>query len=151
MVGTRVRVISSNVQGAVLGHVASVDDGSLVLTLDNNLPVRIPRESITGLDVSSGRKRHVLEGTLIGAAAFGLLGFAFPVDSHNCGANTDNFCSRGEAVAGATIVGAAYGALIGVFVKSDRWHPVVLGGPKVNTSLDIEPKRSVGVRMAVRF
>ena len=68
-------------------------------------------------------------GLLVGLAAGVALGFAFPVDGADCGPETPNFCSRGEALAGSAVVFAGVGAAVGAFIKSERWTPLDLNRP----------------------
>ena len=120
-VGTQVRLRSSAIVGRPRGIVASVDDMAVTLTADGGRPVTIPLASITALEASLGRRRNALQGLVIGAVSGALLGLAFDVDSNDCGDQSDNFCSRGEAVGAGSFTFALLGTGIGALIKSERW------------------------------
>lgn len=148
-VGGRVRVVSTALKAQVHGAVIAVDDTMVTLAQDDGPPLRIPLQSIAHMDASLGRKRNTLKGLLIGTASFAALGFAFPVDPNDCGPYSDNLCSRGEAVAGSALVGAALGAGIGALIKSERWTPitVALKTPRATR----RGARPVAVAVSIRF
>jgi hypothetical protein len=125
--GTRVRVLSTTVLGRVRGVVTATDETDLTLIPEGGGPLKLPLGSITGMDVSLGRKRNWLKGLGIGVAAGAALGFAMPVDPDFCGAWSDSFCSRGEAVAASAGAYGLIGAGIGALIKTDRWVPISLG------------------------
>ena len=120
-VGTKVRLRSSAIEGQPRGIVASVDEMAVTLTADGGRPVTIPLASITALEASLGRRRNALQGLAIGAVSGALLGLAFNVDSNNCGDESDNFCSRGEAIGAGSFTFALLGTGIGALIKSERW------------------------------
>ncbi len=146
-VGTRVRVLSTAVQTRLRGVVVAVDETVLTLVPDGGLPLKIPLRSVTGMDVSLGQKSNWLKGLGIGVLSGVALGFAFPVDRQDCGPEAPNFCSRGEAIAGSTIVFGALGAGIGAFIKSDRWAPISVGLQTQGAARG----RAVAVAAAVQF
>ena len=146
-VGTRVRLRSSAIQGQMRGVVASLDDKALTLTGDGDRPVVIPLDSITALDASRGRRRNALQGLAIGAVSGALLGLTFKVDSQNC-YDSDNFCSRGEAVGAGSFFFGVLGAGIGALVKSDRWGAVVLTPGKAHAA---RSPSGFGLLVTVRF
>jgi hypothetical protein len=120
-VGARVRVRVVAAPGPWMkGHLAGADSASIALIPEGAPPLagselRLPRETISRLEIATGKKRHWLAGLAIGAAA----GLAMEFDDNY-------FCSRGEALAwmGGTL--AAVGAGVGALVKSDVWIPVAL-------------------------
>jgi hypothetical protein len=126
-VGTRVRVLSTTVQTRVPGVVVAVDETVLTLAPEGGLPLKIPVGSITGLDVSLGRKRNWLKGLGIGVLSGVALGLAPSVDPMDCGPESLNFCSRGEAITGFTLLFGGLGTGIGALIKSDRWAPLTVG------------------------
>jgi hypothetical protein len=125
--GQRVRVHSITEPRRVVGGVAAVDVEFLSVVPDGLLPIKLPVRSITAVDTSRGRKRNWLKGLGVGLALGVGLGFAFPVDAANCGPDTTYFCSRGEALAGSTILFGGIGAGVGAFIKDERWTPLDLG------------------------
>lgn len=130
-VGARVRVRMLPAQHAVTGIVLAVDDTHLSVAPEGAFALKIPVESITALDLSVGRKRHWLLGLGIGAASGVAIGFASSVDPFDCGYDSPNFCTRGEAV-GASVFGMSLlGTGIGALVNRERWLsvPVRLSPP----------------------
>jgi hypothetical protein len=131
-VGARVRVRVVAAPGPWMkGYLAGADSASVALVPEGAPPfagneLRLPRETISRLEIATGKKRHWLAGLVIGAAAGAAMGFAIDVDSTRCEFDYNYACSRGEAVAlmGGTF--AALGAGIGALVKSDVWIPVAL-------------------------
>ena len=127
--GQRVRVRSATEPRTVIGGVSAVDVESLTLIPDGLPPLTIPARSITSVETTQGRKRSWRQGLLVGLAVGVGLGFAFPVDAANCGPETPNFCSRGEALAGSTVLFTGVGAAVGGFIKNERWTPVDVKRP----------------------
>ncbi len=91
----------------------------------------LPIAAIEKLERFAGRKRNTLKGAIWGAGIN--LALSLPVQA-GCD-DTDSFykyCYDGVGDWVISIgVGAAFGALIGTFIKSDRWREV-----PVDTSLD---------------
>jgi hypothetical protein len=142
MVGSRVRISApSLVKGDhIQGVIAAIDGDSATVSTESGVPVVVAREAVGSFEVSIGRKRNTLKGAAIGAVVGAALGFAMHVDPQNCGMNSPNACSRGEAIGIGTLGGAAWGAIIGAFVKSDRWVHV----PLERWRVDIRPVRGGG-------
>jgi hypothetical protein len=145
-VGSRVRLRSTAFGGEVEGLVAAVDEQALTLAAGDRAALKVPLASILGAETSIGHRRHTLVG--LGAGVLGglLLGLAAQVDPNNCGAFSNSFCSRGDALRGGAVGGGLIGAGIGALIKSDRWAPVQIGG----TSATGE-RSGFGVRIAFRF
>jgi endonuclease YncB( thermonuclease family) len=148
-VGSRVRLRSSAVQGRPTGVVAALDGDTLTMATDYGaLPVKIPLASISTLETSLGRKRNALQGLAIGLASGALLGLILPVDPDDCGPDSTNLCSRGEAVSGTSLALGLIGAGWGALVKSDRWRVVTLNPARPQAQ---HGPRGVGLAIAVRF
>jgi hypothetical protein len=148
-VGSRVRLKSDAIGGEHRGLVVSLDEGALTLASDGGgVPLKLPLASITAADASLGRKRHTLQGAAVGAAVGLALGLGYSVNPDDCGVNSENFCSRGEALAGGSLGGAGLGALVGALIKTDRWAPITLRAANARGRRDA---RSFGLGVAVRF
>ena len=146
-IGSRIRLVSTSVQAPMKGVVVGLDEENLTFAQEVGPPLRIPLPAVTKLDVSRGHKRHWLVGLGAGVAAGVLIGLAMPVDSDNCGPEDSNFCSRGEAMLGGTLLFGPVGLLVGGLVKTEQWTPVTLG-PKPNLS---SAGRPGGFQVAVRL
>jgi hypothetical protein len=147
-VGARVRLRTQSAPGGwIKGVLASADSERIALVPEGAPPIGanklgIPRETVTRLELSIGRKKQWLGGLVIGAALGVALGFTTDVDPSNCG--FDSFCSRGEAVAASGATLAGIGALVGCAFKRDVWVPVgldALGPPPVRLA-----RAGVGLR-----
>ena len=66
-VGTRVRILApAAVNGRIEGMILEMDEKSLLL-MSEEQRLRVPRESITQLEVSTGKRRRALKGLIVGA------------------------------------------------------------------------------------
>ena len=143
--GTRVRVSAPGASRPQLtGNIAAVDEKTLTVINDGQ-PVRVPRELITRLDVGWGRKRHVWQGLLIGAAAGGLIGAVLPL----CDSYSGSCSTRGEQVTGGVVGFGILGAIVGNKVKSDTWVEAPLG--QVRVSLRPGPSGRGVVALSLAF
>jgi len=128
--GQRVRVHSITEPRHVVGGVSAVDVDFLTVIPDGLYPMKIPARSITSVEASQGRKRNWRRGGVVGLVVGVALGFAFAVDGANCGPETTNFCSRGEALAGSTVLFTGVGIGVGAFIKSERWRALDVGASR---------------------
>ena len=93
-----------------------------------------PLASVIGLDVSRGRKSHLLTGAgiglLVGAGA-GVLIVATAGDLNNCDPFTPTQCALilGGIPAGS---GLLLGSVLGLLIKTDRWEEVPLDRLRVS-------------------
>jgi hypothetical protein len=142
--GARVRLrTQASPADWIKGTLASADSGSIALVLEGAPPLganvlRLPRESVTRLDLVTGKKRQWLSGLVIGAALGVAMGFAMDVDPVRCEFDDDYSCSRGGAVATMGVGSAATGAGIGALIRRDVWMPVgldALGPPPARVTL----------------
>lgn len=117
-VGSKVRLLApTTFSGRVDGMVLEMDENSLLVSKDDRTAVRVSRQAITRLDVSTGRSGHTLKGLTIGAGLLAGVGaFGSPAAGE----------TRGELVARNLILGALFGAGIGALIRSDRWNAVPL-------------------------
>lgn len=144
----RLRTLASP-DGWVQGALAGADTGTIALVPEEAPPLganqlRLPSDSVTRLEVLTGKKKQWLPGLVIGAAAGLAMGFSEPVDPVGCELDQNTFCNRGAAVAAMTATSALLGALVGSLIKRDVWTPVALdtlGPPAV---------RSTQIRLGLR-
>jgi hypothetical protein len=125
--------------------VVALDQDSLTLAPEVGPHLTIPQPALLELDTSRGQKRHWLRGLGAGVLAGVLIGLALPVEPDNCSPESGNLCSRGEAIAGGTIVFGTLGTVVGALIKTERWVPVTLG-PRPGLS---SARRPGGFQMAV--
>jgi hypothetical protein len=131
-VGARVRLRTQAAPGDWMkGTLAGADSGTIALVPDGAPPLgsnqlRLPRESVTRLELVTGKKRQWLRGLVIGLALGVGIGFAVDVDPVRCEFDDNYSCSRGSAVAAMGGTSAALGAGIGAFFHEDVWMPVGL-------------------------
>ena len=147
-VGSRVRVHAAASAEPITGLVVAVDDQMLTLLPagSEGAPAKIPRSLISAAEMSLGRRGHALQGLAVGALVGVGIGFAWPVDPVLCkDPNSGDLCSRGQALVGGIGAGAGMGALIGHFVKTDRWARVAVSGNVV------VGRAGSGVRLSLRF
>lgn len=114
------------------GTLTSIDHSEVTIAEDtlDRMTRKIPSSKIKQMFVSTGQKRCTLEGAGIGTGCVGIfaLGALLADDAEVI---NDTLISPGRspedrlAIAGIILAsGTAIGALIGYFVKSDRWEKV---------------------------
>ena len=106
--------------------------------------LRIPRASVTRLDVSVGRRRHAAVGALVGflsgAGGGALAGYLIGGPGQNC----DGGCGGlGALVGGAFGAGGGLliGTIVGVSITTDRWKEV----PPERVRVGFAPSETVGL------
>jgi hypothetical protein len=130
--GLKVRVWTYSMGGQrIEGTLLSADSSAVTLIPKGGPPLlagemRLPASDVTRLDVALDKKRHWLEGALIGAVAGLAMAFTDDVDPVLCEVNENVLCSRGEAVLVYGLTSVGLGAGIGAFIRTDRWTPVAL-------------------------
>ncbi len=134
-----------------VGHLARIAGDSLwiqVGSTDGPL-VSIDRANIHELEISDGRKRNPGKGALWGAGVGLGLGVLAVAALDDCtmghGSFWFDFCEGEEDVLilGSIAAGAAWGALVGLFIKSERWVAVppaalTLRGAREGVSLGLQ-------------
>jgi hypothetical protein len=146
VVGSRVRIVAPTTVKRIEGIVAAMDDASLLVSTDDHVPVRVQRQAITRLEVSTGRHRRTLKGLIIGVGIGAGLGAVTPRDFGCLGSCPDQ---KLEVVGGLMLVGAFYGAGIGALIKRDRWREVPLD--RLRVGLTQTRGRGVGLSLSVQF
>jgi hypothetical protein len=117
--GTPVEVQSQD-NGKLKGTIASVSDASLVLTLKNQTPKTVTRQSITRVYVVG--KRHVaLYAAIVGGIGFGT---GAAIGSLACGSR-GSLCTRGQGVGVAGAIIGTAGALAGAAIGSHKGKKLI--------------------------
>jgi hypothetical protein len=119
--------------------VIQTDEQSVLVGINGRVPLSVPRQAITQLEVSTGRERQAFHGMLIGAGIGALVGATGCLPAVGCGHPS------AEDVLGSAAGGALYGAAIGALVKRDHWSAVPLDQVRVS----IGPTRARGVRLSL--
>jgi hypothetical protein len=142
--GSRVRlsVEQEGRPGALVrsvGTLISTDDESVVVRTGTDAePRTFSAASLQKFEVSMGRRSRTGRGALIGAVGLGTVSAVQSYieesrcEPHPFDMGTLGGCGSpgGMAVLGfavGAVIGAGAGALIGSFVRADRWMPVSLG------------------------
>src|SRR5262245_24676890 len=99
--GARARLSTTTFAGTLEGFVVRNDAESVTVLRRGGGEQVVAASSITRLEISVAKKRQTLKGALFGIAAGAALGFLVPVDPQDCGAESENACSRGAAVGAA--------------------------------------------------
>jgi hypothetical protein len=131
-IGAQVRLRTVAAPGDWLrGTLVGADSEGVGLIPENAPPLseselRLPRETISRLEIVTGKKRQWLVGLLVGAASGLAISFAVDVDPERCEFDDNYYCSRGEAIAYGTASLGLIGAGVGALVKKDVWTPIAL-------------------------
>ena len=139
--GTRIRITATPYAlKNRTARVLSVRNDSLLLQVAPADTLAVALAGVTQLDVSTGRRRHTLQGAGIGAlagvASGALLGFADGDDPPGFLSMT---ASEKAALGGATlgVAGLVIGTVVGALKVSDRWTSVPIGAAPVTPSLQV--------------
>jgi hypothetical protein len=107
--------------------------------------------TVERLQVSLGKRRNTLTGALWGGGIGAGLGVLGAISLPDCDFGNDEWlwwCDGEEAVVilGSAFAGAAWGALIGTFIKTERWGDI----PPATLTLRSEGGR-VGLTLGVKL
>ncbi len=143
--GSRVRVTAPDIGvDKSVGRCLELSDGSMQFAPESGaVPVTIPFVSMTGLQVSRGRKSSVRKGALWGGLIGGAVGVAIGASME-----VEDFGTEGFALAGV-VAGAVIGAPIGAFIKTERWDEIPLD--RLPVSLAPQRDGRVGLGFSVAF
>lgn len=144
--GSHVRVSATSVAKRVEGYVESIDNTTLTLRSENRSMIALPLSTVTNLEIAVGRRGHAKTGALIGAG-FGVLSLAVLCQGEDCFQSGEDY---GAAVL-VTATTAAFGALIGTLIKSDKWIVLPTRPPSARLGPGSEPRRAAGIAIAFSF
>jgi hypothetical protein len=122
--GDRVRILAPRAgYRQITGNVVATTPDVLSITIDRSATeVAVPRERIDKLLLSVDTKRHVPTGAFVGAALGAGLALWFgPKESTVPGSTVQAGRGSTRNLVTGTIGGAALGALIGYFARTDTW------------------------------
>lgn len=156
--GLRVRLTIATAPGAagapLKGTVRSADDATFTVIGDDGPTVSVAREHVQKLEISQGRNGHARKGFLIGALFGAVMGAVLVAgaDESFCYLSPCAPATTGEKAAlfgFSTVAYGGLGALVGVFVKTERWLDVPLHQPRVQ----VVPTRGrgIGINVSVAF
>ena len=156
-IGSRVRLETDNAPGVrVMGNVVAMDDESLHLkpAVGSARDMRVPWESISGLEAVRGRRTLVGEGAAVGAVCGAVIGGLFGAWARQMGCEgTCSINPLGAVLAGAGIVsvpGALVGVIVGGSIPSDRWERVPPADWRMRSS-STPGRKGVRLALSVRF
>lgn len=123
-VGMKLRLGFSRSTQSVEGHLVALNDNTFRLVNDENRNLAFPRALVTKVSVSRGKKNHLIQGVIAGAALGALAGVLETPAGPGC--QTGDCWTRGENVGYGTLGMSLVGALVGALYRSDRWVEVPL-------------------------
>jgi hypothetical protein len=122
--GDRVRILAPKAgYGQITGNVVATTPDVLSIAIDRSATeVAVPRERIDKLLLSVDTRRHVPAGAFLGAALGAGLALWFgPKEATVPGSTVQTGRGSTTNLISGTIGGAAIGALIGYFARTDTW------------------------------
>ena len=126
MSGSRVRIHAPTAIAKPLqGHVIEVTDRAIVI-LTGSSTLQVPRDAVTRLEVATGRRSNWKKGALAGLLLYGVMSPLIVELDRGSTREAGGDCGSGECVGYPEVIagGALIGAVVGHFVKSDRWTPI---------------------------
>ncbi len=148
--GDRIRVTAQGIKRTT-GTLRAVDQRLVMLGGSGSPAIQIPRDSITKLEVSRGKRSNITAGILVGTGAGLLLGAAFAVLAVDAGGSSE--ISNQEAAAIFAALGGSAGLLIGTIVgastKTERWQEIPLD--RLRVTVGPQPHGRFGVKIDVRL
>jgi hypothetical protein len=118
--GTKVR-LRFRESHSMVGTLLASSDRTLTVVVGANQNLSCPRDSVTKVEVMTGRKNHWLMGAIVGAAMGALIGAA---ETPVCGGGDGDCYTRGENIGYGSLGFGMFGALIGALCKTDQWVEV---------------------------
>ena len=148
--GQRVRVhVLQSPDHPIIGTVVRLEADSLVLDSSSGQEVVLPLDTVTGVEVSRGRKPIAGKGTLIGLVGGVVGGPLIVLATDGCGGGDDTISDETTCYACAVVLfggaGALIGSIVGAVYKTEQWEAVELD----RLRFSITPRRQGGVRFMV--
>jgi hypothetical protein len=141
--GERVRLYLESSEAPVTGVLVAQDKDSLRVQSDpKSRPTAFARVGVSSVDASMGYHGHAGTGALVGLLAGGIAGAALGASCEG-----DFLCPGGGG--GALLLGGTgllFGALVGVFVRTERWESVYPGAPGLAL---VKMPRGFGVGLSI--
>lgn len=104
---------------------------------------RIEKADLASLHLWAGRRRHPVEGALLGLGVGAACGYGLAQALCDYGSD----CDSGQAMLVMGAMGSVLGAGVGALIRSDRWREV----SPTTVRFGILPARGGGVRVALRL
>jgi hypothetical protein len=149
LVGSRIRFSAEGLSGPpVQGRILAEDGDAWTIEVDGRMPLRVQRDAIRELEVSTGRPRQwrkgLLVGAAVGAAMFAILGD----DTPEC--RDEGQCyTRGQMAGVGVFGGAVWGLGIGSLVRSDQWSRI--SPDRVRVTVQPAPGRGLRAALSIGF
>ena len=155
--GRRVRVTAPAFAGKPLtGSLVALEEAKLKLQREGSSEVvEIPRRDVTRFEVNtrtSRRGRSAGIGAFVGLGVGAILGYAAGDDCDAPDAPSIICISRPTSASGVGLVGAAFGALIGVAVgPGEKWEVRDPGRVRLTVSPSLRRSGGVGLALSIGF
>ena len=137
-----------------VGTCLALSNGSMqFLPQSGPSPRTIPVTAMTRLQVSRGRKSHIVGGAVLGGLTGAVVGGTVVILGTQLGCETTGGCSvdwgeGGRWIALFSVIGVAFGGGIGALVKTDRWEEVPLDRLRVSLAPQRDGRFALGVYVA---
>jgi hypothetical protein len=112
--------------------------------------IAVPRSSIERLELGLDKKRHWLDGLLVGLGVGLVMGLTEKVDPVVCKVDEYVPCTRTGALVEDPLIGGAVGAGVGALVNTPAWTPVAPEALVVQPAREARNRRP-GVQFTIRF
>ncbi|HEX6737454.1 MAG TPA: hypothetical protein VF310_04175 [Vicinamibacteria bacterium] len=149
MVGSRIRFSADGLAGPMVqGQILAEDAETWTVVINGQMPLRVRRDAIRRLDISTARPRQWRRGLIVGAAV-GAAMFAIIGDESDECRDLGDCYNRAEMTGAGALGGALWGLGIGALVRSDQWARVSNDGLRL--SVAPTPGRGVKAALSIGF
>ena len=153
--GTRVRLVTNSLPpDQQLGRIISADHDTVAFRPDAHpFTVSLAVSEIERIDISRGSHRHAGRGALVGLAIGAIGGAVFGASAYTsctdwCLLPNSRAATAGLGAAFFGLLGAASGGIIGAFIKTEEWKPLVV---RPTSGLTPAGQRTFGIQVSRTF